>query len=98
LELAQRAVKLQPNSCDAHYLVGKALMKMGRAKEAVPELERATKLNSADSKPHYQLALAYDELGQKEKAKAERQLLAETKQRANQQGMASGSVMSQTVQ
>jgi tetratricopeptide (TPR) repeat protein len=98
LELAQRAAKLQPNSCDAHYLVGKALMKMGRPKEAVPELERAIKLNPADSKPHFQLALAYDELGQKEKAKVERQVLAETKQRANQQGMASGSVMPQTAQ
>ena len=98
LKLAQQAAKLEPNSCNAHYLVGKALMKVGRTEEAVPELERAAKLNPADSKPHFQLALAYDQLGQKEKAKAERQALAETKQRANQQGMASGSVMPQTVQ
>jgi len=98
LKLAQRVANLQPNSYDAHYLVGKALMKMRRAKEAVPELELAAKLNPADSKAHFQLVLAYDAVGQKDKAEVERQVLAKTKQRANQQGMASGSVMPQAVQ
>ena len=37
--------------------------------------------------------MAYDALGEKDKARAERQALAKTKQRADQQGMASGSVM-----
>jgi Flp pilus assembly protein TadD len=73
-------------------------MKMGRAKEAVPELERATKLEPEDSKAHFQLALAYDQLGEKDKASAERQALARTKLPANQQGMASGTVMPQAVQ
>jgi tetratricopeptide (TPR) repeat protein len=98
LKLAERAAKLQPHSGAAHYLVGKALMKMGRVKEAAPELEKATKLDPEDSKAHFQLALAYDQLGEKEKASAERRALAQTKQRANQQGMASGSVMPQAVQ
>jgi Flp pilus assembly protein TadD len=61
-------------------------------------LEKATKLDPEDSKAHFQLALAYDQLGEKEKASAERRALAQTKQRANQQGMASGSVMPQAVQ
>ena len=98
LKLAERAAKLRPNSGDTHYLVGKALMKMERVKEAVPELELAAKLNPEDSKAHFQLALAYGQLGEKEKASDERQVLAKTKQRANQQGTASGSVMPQTVQ
>jgi Flp pilus assembly protein TadD len=98
LKLALSGEKLQPNSSEAHYLVGKALMKMGRAKEAVRELETAARLNPADSKAHFQLALAYDQLGQKEKARAERQALAITKQRGNQQGTASGTVMPRTVQ
>ncbi|HMD83659.1 MAG TPA: tetratricopeptide repeat protein [Terriglobia bacterium] len=97
LKLAQRGAALQPDSGDAHYLVGKALMKMGRVKESVPELELAAHRNPEDSKAHFQLALAYDALGEKEKARAERQALAKTKQRANQQGMASGSVMPQAV-
>jgi tetratricopeptide (TPR) repeat protein len=98
LKLAERAAKLQPQSGSAHYLAGKALMKMGRVKEAAPELEKATQLDPEDSKAHFQLALAYDQLGEKEKASAERRVLAQTKQRANQQGMASGSVMPQAVQ
>ncbi|MGA2077456.1 MAG: tetratricopeptide repeat protein [Terriglobia bacterium] len=93
LELAKRAAKIQPSSGSAHYLVGKALMSQGRAKEAVPELVLAIRINPEDSKPHFQLALAYERLGEKEKARAERQALAKTKQRANQQGMASGSVL-----
>jgi len=96
LKLAQRGAEIQPDSGDAHYLIGKALMKMGRVKESVPELELAAKGNPEDSKAHFQLALAYDALGEKEKARAERQGLAKTKLRANQQGMASGSVIPQT--
>ena len=93
LELAKRAAKIQSSSGAAHYLVGKALMNKGRLKEAVPELVLATRLDPGDSKAHYQLALAYERLGDKEKALAERQALAKTKQHANQGGMASGSVL-----
>ena len=93
LKLAQRAAELQPNSAEAHYLVGKALTKTGRVRDAVPELELAAKLNPEDSKSHFQLALAYDHLGEKQKARAERQALAKTKQHAGQQGMASGSIL-----
>jgi len=96
LKLAERAAKLEPDAGEPHYLVGKALMKMGRVREAVPELEIAARRNPEDSKAHFQLALAYDQLGEKEKASAERKALAHTKERANQQGMASGSVMPPT--
>src|SRR5205814_1040475 len=44
LNCAQRAVKLKPDSPDAHFLAGKALFKLGRLREASPELERASKL------------------------------------------------------
>ncbi len=93
LKLAQRAEEIRPSSADAHYLVGKALMKKGRVKEALPELERAVRLDPEDSKAHFQLARAYERMGEKDKARAERQALAKTKRRANQQGMASGSVL-----
>jgi len=96
LKLAKRAAEIQPTSGSAHYLVGKALMSQGRVQEAVPELVLATRLNPEDSKPHFQLALAYERLGDKEKALAERQALAKTKQRSDQQGMASGSVLPST--
>lgn len=96
LKLAKRAAEIQPSSGGAHYLVGKALMSQGRVTEAVPELVLATRLNPEDSKPHFQLALAYERLGEKDKARAERQALAKTKQLSNQQGMASGSVLPST--
>jgi tetratricopeptide (TPR) repeat protein len=93
LKLAKRAVEIQPSSGGAHYLVGKALLRQGHVKEAVPELVLAARLNPEDSKPRFQLALAYERLGEKEKARAEREALAKTKQRSNQPGMASGSVL-----
>lgn len=93
LVLAQRAATIQPSSAEAHYLVGKALVRTDRVKEAVPELELAAKLNPEDSKAHFQLALAYDRLGEKQKARAERRVLAKTKQRIGQQGTASGSIL-----
>lgn len=98
LRLAQRVAKLQPKSGEAHYLMGKALTKTGRVKEAVPELELAAKFNPEDSKAHFQLALAYAQLGEREKARAEREVLAKTKQRAGQQGTASGSILPHTTE
>ena len=97
LKLAQRGAEIQPDSGDAHYLMGKALIKMGRVKESVPELELAACRNPEVSKAHFQLALADEALSDKEKARAERKALTQTKQRASQQGMASGSVMPQTI-
>jgi tetratricopeptide (TPR) repeat protein len=96
LKLSKRAAVIQPFSADAHYLVGKALIKQGRVKEALPELALACRLDPEDSKAHYQLALAYERLGERAKARTERQALAKTKRRANQQGMASGSVLPRT--
>jgi tetratricopeptide (TPR) repeat protein len=95
-KLAKRAAEIQPSSGGAHYLEGKALMSQGRIKEALPELVLATRLSPEDSKPHFQLVRAYERLGEKDKAYAERQALAKTKQRSNQQGIASGSVLPST--
>jgi tetratricopeptide (TPR) repeat protein len=96
LKLAKRAAEIQPSSTHAHYLVGKALMKQDRVKEALTELDRAVRLDPEDSKAHFQLALAYERLGDKEKGRAERQALSKTKQRSSQQGIASGSVLPPT--
>lgn len=93
LKLARRAAVMQASSADAHYLAGKALMKQGRVEDALPELRLAAQLNPKDSKAHFQLALAYERLGDKAKARAERQELAKTKHGADQQGMASEGVL-----
>src|SRR6266851_1645599 len=88
LSYAQRAERLQPNSPDAHFLAGKALFKLGRLREANPELARAAKLNPEDSKPHFLLARIYDQLGQHDRARKERTDLARTQGRTGQAGMA----------
>jgi tetratricopeptide (TPR) repeat protein len=90
LKLAQQAEELQPDSAEAHYLAGKALFKLGRIAQAIPELERGEKLNPDDSKPHFLLAQIFDQLGQPEKARKEREALARTRRRAGQTGVATG--------
>jgi tetratricopeptide (TPR) repeat protein len=88
LRCAQAAEKLQPDSPDAHFLAGKALFKLGRLREASPELARAAKLNPEDSKPHFLLARIYDQLGQPDRAREERKNLARIQGRPGQAGMA----------
>jgi tetratricopeptide (TPR) repeat protein len=88
LSCAQRAEKLQPDSPDAHFLAGKALFKLGRLREASPELARAAKLNPEDSKPHFLLARIYDQLGERDRAQKELNNLARIQDRPGQTGMA----------
>jgi len=77
-----------PDSADAHFLAGKAPFELGRLPEASPELARAAKLNLADSKPHSLLARIYDQLGQPDRARSERENFARIQGRAGQPGMA----------
>jgi tetratricopeptide (TPR) repeat protein len=88
LRCAQRAEKLQSDSPVAHFLAGKALFKLGRLREASPELARAAKLNPDDSKPHFLLARIYDQLGQHDQAQKERKNIALIHGRPGQAGMA----------
>jgi len=88
LGCAHAAEKLQPDSPDAHFLAGKALFKLGRLREASPELARAAKLNPEDSKPHFLLARIYDQLGEHDRAQKERQNIARIQSRPGQAGMA----------
>ena len=88
LGCAQRAEKLQPTSAAAHFLAGKALFKLGRLRDASPELAQAAKLNSEDGKPHFLLAQIYDQLGEHDLAQKERQAVARIQGRPGQPGMA----------
>ncbi|PYV23709.1 MAG: hypothetical protein DMG24_13350 [Acidobacteria bacterium] len=82
---------MNPSLGDAHYLVGKALLKLGRVQEAVQELEKAEKLDPDDSKPHFLLAEVYERLGEKDRARSERKAFGRTRQAAHPGGMATGS-------
>jgi tetratricopeptide (TPR) repeat protein len=90
LSYAQRAGKLQPDSPEAHFLAGKALFKLGRIREASPELVRAAKLNPEDFKPHFLLARIYERLGQHDNARRERENVTRIQNRPRRPGIARG--------
>jgi tetratricopeptide (TPR) repeat protein len=50
-EKLQRALALQPRSADANALLGKVLLKQGKAKEAVPAARNCRRPNSERCKP-----------------------------------------------
>lgn len=79
-DCAQEAERLQPSSSEAHFLAGKALLKLNRYQDAVEELLRAEKLKPDDVRPHFLLAQAFDRLGEEQKASNERRALAQAKQ------------------
>jgi len=87
LSCAQRAQQLRLNSPEAHFLAGKALFKLGRVQQAVPELVRAAKLDVKDRRPHFILASIYDQLGQHDLAEIERQELDRIRGRDGLGGM-----------
>ena len=69
-ELA-RALSLNGDLYEARITMGRALIQMGRASEAIEHLRRAVELAPRNPEPHYQLALAYRRLGKIAEADAE---------------------------
>jgi len=63
-----RAVQRQPGRLDARAALGRALLQLGRAPEAVPHLEAALPFDE-DGSLHFQLARALQDAGQPERAK-----------------------------
>ena len=72
IEHFQRAAKLDPGFVEAFLALGMSLNAASRFQEAVPPLERYTKMQPDDPAGHYQLATAYSRTGNK--AAAEREL------------------------
>jgi protein O-mannosyl-transferase len=52
-------------------ILGKALVHLGRAPEALPHLEKAAQADPENANVHYQLAMAYRKLGRKSDADRE---------------------------
>ncbi len=59
----RRAVELNSELYEARVALGRALVRAGRAVEAIAHLQRAANLAPQNPEPHYQLALAYRRLG-----------------------------------
>ncbi len=64
LAYLETAVKLSPDHVAAHASLGRAYMRMGRAEAAIPHLQAALELDEEGSL-YYQLAQAYQKVGQK---------------------------------
>jgi tetratricopeptide (TPR) repeat protein len=73
----REALKRQPESFDANYQLGKLLVEERKPQEALPYLERVFALKPTDSDISYELALAYANTGDYERARTNvRALLA----------------------
>jgi tetratricopeptide (TPR) repeat protein len=70
-ERAQLALALQPRSAEAGALLGKVLLKQGKAAEAVPPLETAVGQNPNDANLRFQLGRAYQQSGRRQDAARE---------------------------
>lgn len=72
LPFAQQAVELAPNLFGPRKALGFILLENGEAGRAVPELERAAKLEPESPEVRYALARAYTRVGRKKDAARER--------------------------
>ncbi len=67
-EFARQALELNPDSSEAHGLLGVALSKLGRGHEATAALERAAALAPDSARAHFNLAAHLYQIGEKARA------------------------------
>ena len=85
-ESLRKAAESQPGNFDVNHRLGKLLVDNGKAREALPYLERASQLNSGDYENAYELALAYADAGQYARARIDaRTLLAQPSKSGQEQ-------------
>jgi Flp pilus assembly protein TadD len=66
--LLQKAVKLAPQSAEAHYQLGQMAMRQGRLKDAEGELLLSLQSEPDQSKAHYALSVVYRRMGRTDEA------------------------------
>jgi tetratricopeptide (TPR) repeat protein len=67
----REAAEREPGSFDANHQLGRLLVDEGKAKEGLAYLERAFRLNPGDYDNAYELALAYADTGDYERARTD---------------------------
>jgi tetratricopeptide (TPR) repeat protein len=75
LNALQKAVSLKGNLYEARLTLGKTLVKLNRAEEAIEHLKIATQIAPNNPEPHYQLALAYRKTGKQTEAANEMEIV-----------------------
>ena len=91
LTAAQRAVQLAPQSPEAHYILGRALLGSGETPQAIQELETANGMMPNSPEIHFHLARAYSKSREPEKAEQERENFARLNAIAEHQRATRGS-------
>lgn len=76
-QLLRTALRLNPDFAASHALLGKVLVALGRAEEAIGSLQRAVQLRSDYIPAHLSLANAYTKLGRKSDARGELEIIRE---------------------
>jgi tetratricopeptide (TPR) repeat protein len=89
--LLQKAVKLAPQSAEAHYQLGQLAMQQSRLKDAEAELSLSLQSDPDRSKTHFALAAVYRRMGQTDDATKEFALYQDLKHA--EEGGATSSMM-----
>ena len=71
LQLAEKAVQIDPSITKAHVVLGTLYVERGRKDDAVKEFKAAIKLAPNYQDPHWRLARLYQSMGRQQEAKAE---------------------------
>ena len=68
IQTYQRILEVRPDLAMAHRMIGRGLLKAGRAEQALASLQRARDLDPLDPETHFGIGLAYNRTGQNEPA------------------------------
>jgi len=79
---ARRAVQLAPNSAEAHYLLGRALLESGDDATALQQLLAAGKISPGSPEVHFNLAKAYARAKMPQQAERERAIFSQLNEAA----------------
>ena len=78
--LLEKAVKLAPQSAEAHYQLGQLAMQKGRLKDAEAELLLSLQSDPDRSKAHFALSVVYRRMGRTDDATKEFAIYKDLKQ------------------
>jgi tetratricopeptide (TPR) repeat protein len=64
LQYLERALRIDPDDAESHYLEAKAFLQLGQTEEAIAALKRSVSLDPSYAEPEYLLGITYAKHGQ----------------------------------
>jgi cytochrome c-type biogenesis protein CcmH/NrfG len=86
IKLMREVIRERPESADAHYELGKALLQHGDVAGSVENLETSARLKPNQAHVHYQLGRAYMAAGRKKEGESQLEISRELKEKARAKG------------